>query len=134
MTIFSVTSIKKAISEFQEDSTQFPTQQKSDPLFPSGWTKDTSGRLSVFEKILNSSAFQRASVQMTRQHHQYAIQCSRRIRDFFADTNWEDSLQLSGCSLNKETYEARYRKAVTVYRLDTLSLSLDAAKRTLNQC
>jgi hypothetical protein len=32
MTSFSVTSIKKAISEFQEYSTQFTTQQKSDLL------------------------------------------------------------------------------------------------------
>jgi len=28
-------SLKKAISEFQEDSTKFLTQQKLDPLFPS---------------------------------------------------------------------------------------------------
>jgi hypothetical protein len=31
MTIISVTSFKKAISRFQEDSAQFTTQQKSDP-------------------------------------------------------------------------------------------------------
>jgi hypothetical protein len=49
MTIISVTSFKKAISGFQEDSTQFTTQQKSDPYLP-------SRRPSVFEKILNSSA------------------------------------------------------------------------------
>jgi hypothetical protein len=35
MTSFSVTSFKKAISVFQEDSVQIPTQQKSDPLFSS---------------------------------------------------------------------------------------------------
>jgi hypothetical protein len=35
MTSFSVTSYKKAISEFQEDSAQFATQQKLDPLFSS---------------------------------------------------------------------------------------------------
>jgi hypothetical protein len=35
MSSFSVTSFKKAILEFQEDSVQIPTQQKSDPLFPS---------------------------------------------------------------------------------------------------
>jgi hypothetical protein len=43
MTSFSVTSIKKAISEFQEDSAQFTTQQKSDPLFPSGWASEVFG-------------------------------------------------------------------------------------------
>jgi hypothetical protein len=35
MTSFNLTSIKKAISKFQEDFAQFPTQQKSDPLFRS---------------------------------------------------------------------------------------------------
>jgi hypothetical protein len=33
MTIISVTSIKKAISGFQEDSAQFTTQQNLDPQF-----------------------------------------------------------------------------------------------------
>jgi hypothetical protein len=31
LTIINVTSIKKAISKFQEDSAQFTTQQKSNP-------------------------------------------------------------------------------------------------------
>jgi hypothetical protein len=44
MTGFSVTSFKKAISVFQEDSVQFPTQKNSDPLFPSGWPSDLSRR------------------------------------------------------------------------------------------
>jgi hypothetical protein len=36
MTSFNVITFKNAISEFQEDSAKFSTQQKSDPLFPSG--------------------------------------------------------------------------------------------------
>jgi hypothetical protein len=79
MTSFSVISIKKAISEFQENFAQFPTQQKSDPLHPSGRTRDTSRRPSVFEKIPNNSVFQHASVWTTGQHRPYAFQCSRRI-------------------------------------------------------
>jgi hypothetical protein len=35
MTSFSVTSFKKAISNFQEDFVQIPTQKKSDPCFRS---------------------------------------------------------------------------------------------------
>jgi len=31
---------RNAISELQEDSTQFTAQQKSDPLFPSGWPSE----------------------------------------------------------------------------------------------
>jgi hypothetical protein len=55
MTSFNVTSIKKAILEFSEDSAQFTTQQKLDPLFPSERTRDTSGHPSVFEKIFQLS-------------------------------------------------------------------------------
>jgi len=80
MTSFSVISLKKAISEFQEDSTQFTTQQKSDPLFPSGWTRGTSGHPSMFKKILNSSAFRHASIRTARQHRPNTIQRSRRIQ------------------------------------------------------
>jgi hypothetical protein len=56
MTSISVTSIKKEISGFQEDSAQFTTQQKSVLLLPSGQPKETSECPSVFEKILDSSA------------------------------------------------------------------------------
>jgi hypothetical protein len=99
MTSFSVTSIKKAISEFQEDSAQFTTQQKSDPLFPSGWASEVFGRPSV----------------------------SRRFQISFTDMDRKDSLQLSGRGLNKETREGCYRKAVTVYHPNVLSLLLDSA-------
>jgi hypothetical protein len=36
-------SFIKAISEFQEDSAKFPTQQKSDPLFLFGRSSEASG-------------------------------------------------------------------------------------------
>jgi hypothetical protein len=77
MTSFSVTSIKKIISEFQEDSTQFPTQQKSNPLFPSGRTRDTSKRPSISRRFCTT---QHASVRMARQHRPDDIQCSREIQ------------------------------------------------------
>jgi hypothetical protein len=38
MTSFSVTSIKKVILEFQEDSPQFPTHQRSDSDWEEGKT------------------------------------------------------------------------------------------------
>jgi hypothetical protein len=44
MTSFSVTSFKKAILEFQEDFAKFPTQQKSDLLFPSRQSSEASRR------------------------------------------------------------------------------------------
>jgi hypothetical protein len=44
MTSFSITIFKKAISEFQEDSAKFPTQQKSDPLFLSGQSSEAPRR------------------------------------------------------------------------------------------
>jgi hypothetical protein len=47
MTIFSVTSFKKIISEFQEDYVHIPTQQKSNPLFPFGRPSKASGRSSA---------------------------------------------------------------------------------------
>jgi hypothetical protein len=58
MTSFNVICLKKEIIEFQEDSAKFPTQQKSDPLFPSGRSSEASGR-SPMLKILTA---QRASV------------------------------------------------------------------------
>jgi hypothetical protein len=51
MTSFSVTSFKKAISEFQEDSTKFPTQQNSDPLFSSGQSSEASERPPVARRF-----------------------------------------------------------------------------------
>jgi hypothetical protein len=51
MTSFNVTSIKKAISEFQEDFAQLTTQQKSEPLFPSERTRDMSVRPSVLRRF-----------------------------------------------------------------------------------
>jgi hypothetical protein len=51
MTSFSVISFKKANSEFQEDSTKFPTQQKSDPLFQSGRSSEASGRPPVSRRF-----------------------------------------------------------------------------------
>jgi hypothetical protein len=47
MTSFCVTSFKKVILEFKEDSVQIPTQQKSDPLFPSRQPSKASRRSSV---------------------------------------------------------------------------------------
>jgi hypothetical protein len=55
MTSFSVTSIKKAISKFLEDSVQLTTQQKLDPLFPSGWASEASGHLSVSRRFCQLS-------------------------------------------------------------------------------
>jgi hypothetical protein len=90
MISISVTSIKKAISEFHEDSTQFTTQHKLVPLLLSGRPRETSRRPSVFENILNSSA----------------------------DTVGEDSMQPSrregntvrtrSLKFNEETHEVRY--------------------------
>jgi hypothetical protein len=51
MTSLSVTSIKKAISDFKKDSAKFPTQQKSDPLFPSGRSSEASGRPPVSRRF-----------------------------------------------------------------------------------
>jgi hypothetical protein len=56
MTSFSVKSFKKAISEFQKDFVQIPTQKKSDPLFPSGWPSEASGRSSVNNICLDDVA------------------------------------------------------------------------------
>jgi hypothetical protein len=47
MTSFNVTSFKKVISKFEEDSVQIPTQQKSDPLFLSGRPSKASGCSSI---------------------------------------------------------------------------------------
>jgi len=55
MASISVTSIKKAISRFQEDSAQFTTQQKLVPLLSFGRSREMSGHPSVFEEILNCS-------------------------------------------------------------------------------
>lgn len=115
MTSFSITSIKNAILEFQEDSAQFITQQKSDFLFPSGRTRDTSGRPFVFEKILNSSAFQHVSIRTTGQHRPNAIQCSRIIQiplqtqiEKTAYNRLVARATLSERGFNKEKREARY--------------------------
>jgi hypothetical protein len=43
MTSFSVTSFKKAISEFQEDFAQFSTKKKLDPLLPLVRSTEASG-------------------------------------------------------------------------------------------
>jgi hypothetical protein len=51
MTSFSVTSFKKAISEFQEDSTKLTTQQKSNPLFPFGRASEVFGRPHVSRRF-----------------------------------------------------------------------------------
>jgi hypothetical protein len=51
MTSFSVTSVKKAILEFQEDFVQIPTQQNSDPLFTTGRASDASGHPSVWRNF-----------------------------------------------------------------------------------
>jgi hypothetical protein len=51
MTSFSVTSFKKAISEFQEDSVKFPTQQKLDPLFSSRLSSEAFGRPPVSRRF-----------------------------------------------------------------------------------
>jgi hypothetical protein len=51
MTSFSVTSIKKAILKFQEDSVPFPTQQKSDPLFLSGRACEASRHRYVLRRF-----------------------------------------------------------------------------------
>jgi hypothetical protein len=86
MTSFNIISFKKAISEFQEDSAQFPTQQKSNPLFPSGWACEASGRPSVLRRFyqLNMHPSGRSSV-------------FEKNLESFANTDWEDSLQSSGC-------------------------------------
>jgi hypothetical protein len=88
MTSFSVTSFKKAISDFQEDSAKFPTQQKLDLLFLSGWSSEVSG-CPLVSKILTA---QRASVRTSVQHRPDTLQCLRRIQIFFGDTNWERQL------------------------------------------
>jgi uncharacterized Zn-finger protein len=94
MTSFSVTSIKKAISEFQEDSAQFTIQQKSDPLFPFGRASEASGHPSVFEKIL---PVQYASVPMTGATLSGCSSVFEKNLESFVDTDWEDSLQPFGC-------------------------------------
>jgi len=67
MTSFSITSFKKAVSEFQEDSTQFPTQQKSNPLFPSERACEASGQPSVLRRFcelnIHSSGRQGNTIQ-----------------------------------------------------------------------
>jgi hypothetical protein len=67
MTSFSVSSFKNVILAFQEDYVQIPTQKKSDPLFPSGWPSDASGRHQCRE---TSEQFQVAPVRTSWQHVQ----------------------------------------------------------------
>jgi hypothetical protein len=131
MISFSVTSIKKAISEFQEDSMQLTTQQKSNPLFSSERASEASKRPSVWRRFYIAL---HASVRTRRQHRPDTSQCSRRIRNPL-QTRIEKTvcnhLDAKATSfrhgLNKETHDGRYEKAVAVYRPEALCLSLDAA-------
>jgi hypothetical protein len=128
MTSFSVTSIKKAISEFQKDSAKFPTQQKSDPLFPSGrppvsirfWQLsvhpygrqgNTSGRSSMFEK----------NPDFLCRHGSEKTACNR------PDTRTTPS----GRGLNMETREARYGKTVAKFTVWTLYASVRTPPRKI---
>lgn len=67
---------------------KFPTQEKSDPLFSSGWSSEASGRLPV-SKILTT---QYASVRTSGQHHPDSLQCLRRIQISVAHADRERQL------------------------------------------
>jgi hypothetical protein len=93
MTSINVTSFRKVISEFQEDSVKFSTQQKSDPLFPSERSSEASGRPLVSRRLCQLSV---ASVRTSRQHIWTLFNVREESK--FPLQTWigKDSLQPSG--------------------------------------
>jgi hypothetical protein len=81
MTSFSVTSIKQAILEFQEDSAQFSTQQKLDPLFLFGWACEASECPFVSRRFCQLSMHSSGRSSMFEKNP-----------ESFIDTDWEDNL------------------------------------------
>jgi hypothetical protein len=135
MTSFSVTSFKKAISEFQEDSVKFPTQQKSNPLF-----SHLDGPVNRLDALLcredfDSSPCIRPDVKATRPN---TLQCSKNL-DFICrqglgktTCNHPDARATpSRCDLNMETREARYGKVVVQFTVRTLFASVQTPPREI---
>jgi hypothetical protein len=92
MTSFNIPRIKMAISEFQEDSTQFPTQQKSNPLFPPGRSSEAFEHPSMSRRFcqLNMHPFGRqGNIVRTL----FSVLEESRV---LSDTDWEEGLKLFG--------------------------------------
>jgi hypothetical protein len=94
MTSFSITSFKKAISEFQEDFAKFPTQQKSNPLFSR--SDDPVKHLDALlcREYFDSPECIRPDVRATPSRRSSKF---KKNPDSFAYTDWKNSLQPSGC-------------------------------------
>jgi hypothetical protein len=73
------------------------------------------------------------SIRTNQRHVQTPI-CVEKILHSITCIRPVDKATPSGRDLNKETCEALYGKVVVVYHSDALSLCLDAAQRTPNQC
>jgi hypothetical protein len=135
MMSFSVTSFKKAISEFQEDSVKFSTQQKSDPLFMSGRSSEAYRRPPVSRRFFQ---FNVAYVRTSGQHVQTLFSFREESRFQFqtqigkiACNRPNARTTSSGHSLNIKTCEARYGKAVAQFTVQTLYDSVRMSPREI---
>jgi hypothetical protein len=128
MTNFSVTSFKKTISEFQEDSAKFPIQQKLDPLFLSGHPSMSRRfcQLSVhsFERQGNTSGctlvFEKNPNFLCR-HGSRKTACNRP----------DARATSSGCSLKLKMCEVHYGKVVAQFTVWTLYASVRMPPREI---
>jgi hypothetical protein len=135
MTSFSVTSFKKGILEFQKDSIKFPTQQKSNPLFPSGQSSEVFGCPPVprrFWQLNVHPSGRQGNIVRTlfsvREESRFPLQ----TRTGKTTCNHPDTREtLSGHGLNKEMREVRYGKVVAQFTVLTLSTSVRTPPREI---
>jgi len=111
-------SSKKIMHSWQLSKSRIPCFRPDDTVI-------ASGRPPVSRRFWQ---VQRCICLDVRATHPDTLQCSRRIKFFFTDTDWERQLAIVrtlgqhrlGRGLNMETREARYGKEVVQFTVRTL--------------